>query len=108
VKIILFYVPFGSEDEAKTVGKSTIEQQLAACTNIFPIQSMYPWEGALQNDHEFVLLLKTIPEKVIQLTAFIQEKHSYEIPCILHWEVEVNDEYAEWMRTVLTLQILRP
>lgn len=78
-----------------------IENKLAACSNTFPIQSMYPWEGQLQVDQEFVLILKTFPELIISLKSLIEKHHSYKVPCIIHWETEVNDEYGTWMLTLL-------
>jgi uncharacterized protein involved in tolerance to divalent cations len=42
-----------------------IEQQLAACANVFPMQSVFPWNGEIQQEEEFVLILKTLPSLAI-------------------------------------------
>jgi periplasmic divalent cation tolerance protein len=101
VTITVFYIPTGSEEEAVSLGKMAVSERLAACANSYPIQSCYPWEGALQEDQEFVLLLKTIPEFIPALRRFIEEHHAYSTPCIMHWEAEVNEAYGQWMRSVL-------
>ncbi len=80
-----------------------IENNLAACINVFPVQSFYPWEGQLQQDHEFILILKTFPELNAGLQRFIENNHSYKIPGILHWDAEVNESYADWMKEVMKL-----
>jgi len=102
MKISFFYIPVGSEVEANALGKLVVENKLAACANIFPVQSMYPWNDQLQQDHEFVLILKTFPALNAELQTLIEQHHSYKIPCILQWDAEVNDAYGNWMENIIT------
>ena len=102
MKISFFYIPVGSEVEANALGKLVVENKLAACANIFPVQSMYPWNVQLQQDHEFVLILKTFPALNAELQVLIAQHHSYKIPCILQWDAEVNDAYGNWMENIIT------
>lgn len=51
----------------------------------------------MQNENEYVLLLKTLPEIKDKLSDFIQQHHPYEIPCIIHWDVDVNESYRTWI-----------
>jgi len=101
MKISIFYIPTGSAEEAQQLGQMIVENKLAVCSNSFPIQSIYPWEGKMQSDHEVVLILKTFPGHNETLQSFISEHHSYKVPCILHWDAEVNDDYAAWMQSVI-------
>ena len=96
--ITLFYIPFPTNSEATSLGLKTIENRLAACSNVFPIQSIFPWDGVIQHEDEFILILKTIPSLENQLRSFISEYHSYDVPCIASWNVEVNDKYGEWVK----------
>lgn len=98
MKLILFYITNGSEQSAHQLGRMAVEQQLAACANIFPIQSIFPWEGALQTENEFVLVLKTMPDMKDRLHDYIAQNHPYDIPCIINFEVEVNEVYGEWIK----------
>ncbi|HZV71605.1 MAG TPA: divalent-cation tolerance protein CutA [Saprospiraceae bacterium] len=97
MQILLFYIPAGTNEEAASLGQIAVEKRFAACANIFPVQSIYPWEGMMQNENEFVLMLKTMPYLKNRLMDFISQHHSYENPCILSWNCEVNKEYAMWM-----------
>jgi len=97
VQISIFYIPVNSSEIAQIIGRVAVEKKLAACANIFPIQSIFPWEGAVQDESEFVLILKTITTLNEKLSNFIRENHPYEIPCIMNWIVEVNQEYGEWV-----------
>ena len=102
MRITLFYIPVSSEAHAVALSNKIIEQHLAACANIFPIQSIFPWENSLNHEGEFVLMLKTIPFLEKMVREFFSEHHPYDVPCIMSWEVDVNDSYGEWiMKNVL-------
>jgi len=102
IKISIFYIPTGSPEEARQLGQKAIENKLAVCSNSFPIQSLYPWEGQIEQDNEFVVILKTFPEHNEALQSFLEKHHSYKVPCILHWDADVNESYGNWMKEVLS------
>ena len=101
MKISIFYIPTGSAEEAQQLGQKVVENKLAVCSNSFPIQSIYPWEGKLQQDNEVVLILKTFPKYNAPLQSFIEKHHSYKVPCIMQWDAEVNESYGDWMKSVI-------
>jgi len=101
VEITFFYIPVADATEAITIGDLAVSQKLAACANHFPIQSVFPWEGVIQHNQEFVLILKTLPSLKSSLRSFLEGRHSYATPCILCWEVEVNEPYKRWMEEQL-------
>lgn len=101
MEITLFYIPVGSHADAKALGDYAIAQKLAACANVFPIDSAFPWQGQLQHEKEVVLLLKTLPAFSASLRELIRSRHTYEVPCIISWPVEVNDEYGKWVEQCL-------
>ena len=100
--ITLFYIPVGTSAEAKLLGEKAIGMQLAACANIFPIDSTFQWLGEMQHESEFVLLLKTLPALKLLLQEWVKSAHTYEVPCIISWEVDVNDEYGLWIKECLS------
>ena len=104
MKISIFYIPTGSAEEAQQLGQKVVENKLAVCSNFFPIQSIYPWEGKLQQDNEVVLILKTFPQYNASLQSFIEQHHSYKVPCIMQWDAEVNEDYGDWMKSVIGKQ----
>ena len=52
----------------------------------------------MQNEEEVVLVLKTIPDLKESLREFISRNHHYEVPCIISWDVEVNESYGKWIK----------
>lgn len=97
-KIIVFS-NCGSEDEALGVARALIEGRLAACVNIVPgIRSVYPWKGAVQEDTEWMLVIKSTRPLFEQLSAALRKAHSYEIPEVLALPVvDGSKEYLDWM-----------
>jgi len=86
-------------EEAESLAQKLVEAKLAACVQILPqMKSFYLWEGEVQNDAEYLLLIKTLPEKFSILESFINGNHSYEVPEIVAISAEkVSKNYLNWM-----------
>lgn len=95
--ILLFYVTHPNESNARDLAARLLEQRLIACANLFPIGSMYEWEGAVQNDTEWVSVLKTRPELESRVEEELTALHPYETPCFIRWEVRANEGYEQWI-----------
>ena len=66
------------------------------------MKSVYFWEGLIQTDAEYLLLIKTLPEKYDALETFIQTNHSYETPEIVVLQAaDVSESYLAWMKKSL-------
>ena len=84
------------------MGKLIIESHLAACVNVWPIESIYFWENKLIEDNEAVLLIKTNESKIAEIEELILKNHFYATPFIGSIDVRrFNHEYKEWMSTVI-------
>ncbi|MFQ5533255.1 MAG: divalent-cation tolerance protein CutA [Sphingomonadales bacterium] len=86
-------------DEATRIAKNLVASNLAACVNILsPMTSIYRWEGALCEDREVAVLVKTRAELVDQVIERVRELHSYSCPCIVAWPIVAgNPDYLEWL-----------
>ncbi len=93
-----FYITCPDENTAREISRKLVAQRLAACANFFPISSVYWWENAIQQEGEWVLILKTRPELEDTLEAALQKLHPYEVPCIMRYEVRANASYEAWIR----------
>ncbi len=98
---VLVYMTASSTDEARTIGDALIEQRLAACVNILgPIQALFRWNGAVQNETETVFLAKTTEERLEALTEEVKRLHSYEVPCIVALPIVGGSaDFLEWITT---------
>lgn len=100
---VLAYITAKDKDEALALGRSLLEQRLAACVNILPsMHALYWWEGKIESAEEAVLLTKTDQSKVPALIQFIQKTHSYAVPCVLVLPVIGGSQlYLEWLEKSL-------
>ncbi len=89
----------GSEEEARKIANHLVEQQLAACVNIVPhIESTYRWQGKVETNREWLLLIKTSAERFPEVRDAIRESHSYELPeCIAIAVEDGSVEYLQWL-----------
>lgn len=97
--VIFVYVTAADLDEAKTIGRALVEEQLAACANILPgATSIFRWQGKLEEASEAVLILKTTEQKLETLIARAKALHSYDCPCIEALPVvDGNRDFLEWV-----------
>lgn len=81
---VVLYVTCGSRDEALKIGRALVDERLAACANVLaPHTAIYRWQGALQEDAETGLLLKTRRVLVERAAQRIKDLHGYAVPCVV-------------------------
>lgn len=93
------YCVFASAEEAERIGRTVVEEGLAACINILgSCRSIYRWQGAIETADEAPAILKTTAEASDALIARIAALHSYEVPCVAVWPIErLPLSYSEWI-----------
>ena len=95
----MIYVTTGSKKEALEIGRALIEARLAACANVIGgVTSIFRWQGAIEEEAEAVLILKTRRDLVDEATDRIKELHSYDCPCVLSYAISGgNSDFLEWI-----------
>lgn len=97
--MILIYATCKDVEEAKKISQALLEKKLVACTNFFPVTSMYSWKGSVNNDNEVVLILKALGKNFKEIEKEIKKVHSYECPCIISIKVsDANKEFLKWIK----------
>jgi periplasmic divalent cation tolerance protein len=95
--MILVYITCKDEAEAKKVSRHLLEKRLAACTNSFPVRSMYWWEGKVADEKEVVVLAKTRDLLYEPVRKEVARIHSYDVPCIMRIPVQANEPFEKWV-----------
>ena len=95
------YVTTDKRDEALAIARTVVEERLAACANLLgPIESVYWWDGAVQQGNEVAFILKTDEALLGALIQRIEELHSYECPCIVALPIEGGHEpFLKWIQS---------
>jgi periplasmic divalent cation tolerance protein len=91
----------GDAEAARSLARAVIEARLAACVQIAPVESLYEWNGAIEESGEFMLQMKHRVEDYADLAAFVRRRHGYETPEILRVDVaDVDPTYLSWARAM--------
>ena len=96
-ELAFFYITNPSKEEAKRIAKHLLDKRIIASANIFPIESMYWWEGKITEGSEYVLIAKTSIAKSHALEAEVKSIHSYKVPCIIRMHASSNAVFSEWL-----------
>ena len=101
MKTNLVYITTATVDEARNIGKELVSGRLAACVNIMEnMNSMYWWEGEIQDDREVVLIAKTKASLITELVEKVKSMHSYDCPCIVSLPIlDGNRAFLDWIAT---------
>ena len=94
----------GSEAEAARIGRTLVEERLAACVNRLSVQSCYSWEEAIHDEAEQLLIIKTLSSRLGDLKKRLMDLHSYEVPEFVVLEAtDVSEAYLAWVREAVGL-----
>ena len=96
--MISVYITCKDLKEAKLIASHLLEKKLIACANIFPITSMFHWQGKVVDESEAAMLCKARKEGFERIKEEVKQLHSYDIPCIvaLPWHGS-DDEFKKWV-----------
>lgn len=99
MSVVSVYAVFANAEEAERIGRTVVEERLAACVNILgPVRSIYRWKGGIETAEEVAALFKTHHWDGDALIERISTLHSYEVPCIECWPIDkILRSYADWV-----------
>ena len=103
----LIYTTWPDGNSAAKAAAQLLQEKLIACANILPQgQSIYLWEGSVQDDTETVMFLKTTAGKTGILRHRLLELHPYDTPCILGLDLKRSQSspaFVHWLRETVHL-----
>jgi len=77
-----------------------LDERLAACVQLLPqVESLYRWQGQIEQAEETLLLMKTSQARWPALRDRLAELHPYEVPEIVALEIADGlPAYLDWVR----------
>jgi len=97
-KFSFVYITAPNKKEAKRIVKVLISEKLAACGNIFKIDSVYWWKGKIEKRGEYGIFVKMKKNLVGKIIKRVKEIHSYSVPCIISFDIEKgNKDFLNWI-----------
>lgn len=93
------FVTVPDDKIAKKLSRGLVEQNLAACVNIIPnIQSVYLWEGKINEDSEYLMIIKTRTSRLEELTKWVRDNHPYSVAEVITLPIQTgNLPYMKWL-----------
>jgi periplasmic divalent cation tolerance protein len=91
------------EASAARIARDLVESGLAACVSrVGPVHSTYRWQGAMQDEPEVLLVIKTLIPRYAELEMRLKTLHPYEVPEVIALTVAAGSaEYLGWLQGAL-------
>jgi periplasmic divalent cation tolerance protein len=97
-KFSFVYTTAPNKKEAKKIADVLVSEKLAACCNIFKIDSVYWWQGKIEKSGEYGIFVKTKKNLVEKIIKRVKEIHSYSVPCVISFEIKKsNKDFLNWI-----------
>ncbi len=108
-KHVMIYITAADRRQAVQIGTILVKERLAACINILGrIDSVYWWEGRVQQGKEVAFVAKTRAVLSKAVIRRVRELHSYRVPCAVAVPVvDGNPAFLQWI-SAETAQPKRP
>jgi periplasmic divalent cation tolerance protein len=97
-RAVLILTTLGESTDAAAFARVLVTEGLAACVNVLPpMTSLYRWKGAIEQDREQQLVIKTTRHRVAAIEARFEELHPYELPEFVVLSAEASTGYLNWL-----------
>jgi periplasmic divalent cation tolerance protein len=102
-EVLIALTTFATADDAARVVRVLVEERLIACGNIVPgVRSLYRWQGAVADEAEVLVVMKTRKQDWAALLSRLHELHPYDTPECLAVRVAAGaPKYLEWLAGAL-------
>jgi len=98
-EVLLVLSTFPDAATAQRIGRQLVEEKCAACVNTLPaVESIYWWEGNVEEARETLALFKTTADRFAALQSRLRQLHPYEVPEIIAIRIDRGlPEYLSWL-----------
>ena len=98
-EVFLAFSTFPDIETARRIARELVTENFAACANIIPaIESIYRWQGRVEEGAETLVLFKTTAARSAAFQAKLKSLHPYEVPEIIFIPVTAGlPEYLCWV-----------
>ena len=99
---IVVLITAATEEEGQRISKALVEEGAVACVNILPgIKSIFRWKGKVTEEHEVLLIAKTVGNAFDRVVSIVRVNHSYEVPEIISLPIQCGTpDYLSWVRAM--------
>ena len=98
-EIVLALTTVPHDFDAPALARALVESRVAACVTVLPgVRSVYTWQGAIHEDAEQQLVIKTTRDTVPAVWTALKSRHPYDVPeFVVLSVVDGNPDYLQWV-----------
>ena len=98
-EILLAFGTFPDIETARRIARELVTENFAACANVIPaIESIYRWQGKIEEGNETLVFFKTAATRSAAFQEKLKSLHPYEVPEIIFIPVTAGlPEYLRWV-----------
>jgi periplasmic divalent cation tolerance protein len=98
-EIVLAFSTFPDVETARRIARELVTENFAACANVIPkIESIYRWQGKIEQGDETLVLFKTTAARFAAFQEKLKSLHPYDVPEIISCEVKAGlPDYLCWV-----------
>ena len=109
MSLIAVITTLPTREQARRLATLLVERRLVACAQLEEIESLYLWDGRLQEEGEIRLTLKAAETLYATIEATILEHHPYDLPAIHAIRLDrVHNAYGEWISNLNRADMAAP
>lgn len=99
MEFIVIYCTVPNKNEGREIAKALVKYKLVACVNLIDkIESVFSWDGQLQEEKEAMMIIKTKKSLFEDVNKVIQKLHSYNVPEVIAIPIiEADETYLKWI-----------
>jgi periplasmic divalent cation tolerance protein len=99
VEYVVVMTTLPADADGSAFGRALLEEHLAACVNVLaPMDSVYRWEGRVEEETERQVIIKTTRDRLNALWDRVRELHPYEVPEFIVLAIaDSNEAYLKWI-----------
>jgi periplasmic divalent cation tolerance protein len=99
-EVVLAFSTFPDIETARRIARELVSENLAACANVIPkIESIYRWQGKIEQGDETLVLFKTTAHGFAVFEEKLKSLHPYDVPEIICTTIAAGwPPYLDWVR----------
>jgi periplasmic divalent cation tolerance protein len=99
-EVVLAFSTFPDLETARRIARELVTENLVACANVIPkIESIYRWQGKIEQEDETLVLFKTTAARFAAFEEKLKSLHPYDVPEIICTPIDRGlPAYLDWVR----------
>lgn len=98
-EVVLAFSTFPDVETARRIARELVAENFVACANVIPkVESIYRWQGKIEQGDETLVLFKTTAARFAAFEEKLKSLHPYDVPEIISCKIEAGlPDYLRWV-----------